>query len=283
MSKLYNSLVVFVLCIVSCSTVFAESVTLSGECVGVKVYTDGLIITNTEKLTDTEGKAHDIARGYGIKKGDIIKKVNGTDATSSKVITDAVAQGKGVALTILRDGREQTINVEPIKTQQGFKLGLWLRDSTAGMGTITCIKDGKFIALGHGICDIDTGDIMPVKNGIIQRCTNIEIIKGSPGHPGAIKGDIDDLVLGSVLGNFKSGLYGTINCGGKNPSVEVAKPSEVKRGDAFLISNIDGTGIRQYEIKIKRIALTGGSTKDMTVEITDKELLEKTGGIIQGM
>lgn len=284
MHKLSTFLSIIAISLFFNADIYAQSVTLSGECVGIKVYTDGLIVTNTESITTNDNKKFDIAKGYGIKKGDIIKKVNGCDAVSAKVISDALEGGNEITLTVLRNDALRDVKVSPAITDDGAKLGLWLRDSTAGLGTITCYLDDKFIALGHGICDIDTGNIMPVKYGIIQNCSQIKIEKGVSGFPGAITGNIDKEQIGTVSKNTRAGIYGKVNSPPQNKtSMEVAANSEIKKGAAKILADIDGEGVKEYEIEIKRIALPSANGKDMVVEITDKALLEKTGGIVQGM
>lgn len=260
----------------------AANVRLSGECVGVKVYTDGLIITDTMTLTDMDGGKVNIASGYGIKKGDIIKKVNGIEATSVEVVSDAVEKGD-ITLTLMRNQNEFETIITPTQTKDGARLGLWLRDSTAGLGTITCFMGDKFVGLGHGICDVDTGNIMPVKYGIIQDCSSIEIKKGERGNPGAITGRIDGEKRGTVMKNSLCGIVGTTisDCDGKD--IETADRSEIRTGKATILCDVDGGGADEYEIEIKRVTLGEKSGRDMIIKITDKRLIEKTGGIVQGM
>lgn len=263
--------------------VHAQTVTVSGECVGVKVYTDGLIITDTTELTDTNGKSINIASKYGIKKGDIIKKVNGTDAVSTSVLSEAVKNGEQVTLSILHNSDIFDVTITPVTTKDGAKLGLWLRDSTAGLGTITCSIGDRFIALGHGICDIDTGDIMPVKHGIIQKCSKTGITKGKPGMPGAITGSINGTKLGEISSNTEYGLSGTVQSPIEGTDLATADSRAIRLGNASILADVDGEGIKEYSIKIKQLSPCSSAGKDMIIEITDKELIKKTGGIIQGM
>ncbi len=269
--------------LISCATsVSAQKVTVSGECVGVKVYTDGLLITDTVTLTETNGRRVNVASGYGIKKGDIIKEVNGLPAISAKTISDALTKGD-ISLTLLRNGKEFRVTVTPAMTKDGAKLGLWLRDSTAGLGTITCSIGDRFVGLGHGICDIDTGNIMPVRYGIIQNCSRFGIIKGEKGSPGAITGDIDGERLGNVTGNTRLGISGTLSHPSEGKDMETADKTEIKTGAATILCDIDGEGVKEYTIDIKHVALSKSQGKDMVIKITDDDLLKKTGGIVQGM
>ena len=280
---MYKITAVWFAILISCVTqVCAQEVRVSGECVGVKVYTDGLLITDTVTLTETNGRKVNIASGYGIKKGDIIKKVNGNTAVSAKSISDALKFGD-VSLTLLRNGKEFDVTVTPAKTKDGLKLGLWLRDSTAGLGTITCSFGDRFVGLGHGICDIDTGNIMPVRYGIIQNCSRFGIIKGEKGSPGAITGDIDGEKLGKVINNTRLGISGTLSSPSDGKDMETADKSEIKTGDATIMCDVDGDGVKEYAIQIKHVALSQSQGKDMVIKVTDEELLKKTGGIVQGM
>ncbi len=261
----------------------AKDVALVGETVGIKVYTDGLVVTDTVEVTTINGKNIHIAKGYGIEKGDIIKKINGSEAVSAKTISHAIEENESITLTLERNGKLLDITVTPAETKEGKKLGLWLRDSTAGLGTITCIDGDRFYALGHGICDIDTGSIMPIKKGIIQKCTNVNIVKGSKGNPGAITGDINDVILGNIYSNSSCGITGDARDLNGTKTVPVADTKKIKTGNASILCDVDGEGAREYAIEIKRIALPSKSGKDMIIEITDPELIKKTGGIIQGM
>ncbi len=263
------------------SAAYAETVSVSGDCVGVKLYTDGLIITDTMTLTDVTGKKINLAAGHGIRKGDIIKKVNGVDATNAEVISKALSDS--LTLTVSRNDTEFDVALTPITTKDGPKLGLWLRDSTAGLGTITCIYNGKFVGLGHGICDVDTGNIMPLRQGIIQDCSGFAVIKGTRGTPGAITGAINGKKLGQINANTRFGISGTVLSPSEGKDLDTADKSEIRTGNATILCDVDGKGVREYEIDIKHISPSGNNGKDMVIKIKDKALIEKTGGIVQGM
>lgn len=261
-----------------------QYVTPSGECMGVKIYTQGLIVTDTVTLTDLNGKEINLAAGYGIEKGDIIKSIDGKPAVSNSYLAECVNNCQNnLTLTIERHGSNRDIALTPIETSDGKKLGLWLRDSTAGLGTITCSIGNKFIALGHGICDIDTGNIMPVERGIIQECTITSIEKGKNGSPGAIGGSIDGKEMGVITENTAHGLRGSFYEPQKENPIPVLDKTEVKTGAATILADVDGSGVKEYAIEIKRIAPIYSGGKDMVIKVTDKRLIEKTGGIVQGM
>lgn len=285
MNKAYKGFTALVAVFMMTASAEAMEVIPSGECVGVKLYTDGLVVVDTTTVTAKDGTTVDIASGYGIEKGDIIKKLNGERMLSNEMITERLRElsGSDVTLTISHNNRERDITVTPADTEDGPKLGLWLRDSTAGLGTITCYTDDGFAALGHGICDIDTGNIMPVGRGIIQGCTILAVTKSSDGAPGAMTGDIDGSELGTITANTDHGLFGTLAAEPEGQSVEVAEKSEVKCGEAKILADIDGEGVKEYSIEIKRISPPVFGTKDMVIKVTDEELINKTGGIVQGM
>ena len=266
---------------VSC-TAQAMEVIPSGECVGVKLYTDGLIVTDTTAVTGTDGTKNDIAKGYDIRKGDVITSINGRHAVSNEMFLDELNASQNVTLTIDRNGKTREVEVTPAKTESGPKLGLWLRDSTAGLGTVTCYYNDTFAALGHGIFDIDTGNIMPVGRGIIQGCLITSIAKGKPNAPGAIRGDINGEFMGTITANTENGLFGKITTAPTGTPIEVAAKNEVKCGEAKILADVDGDGVREYSINIKSVMPFGGD-HDMVIKVTDERLLEKTGGIVQGM
>ena len=261
-----------------------EYVIPSGECIGVKMYTNGLIVTGITDVSCDDGKKICPADGAGIKPGDIITAVNGETAVSNEMLSETVNDSVGdVTLTVISDGEEHSVSLTPAQTSDGRKLGLWLRDSTAGLGTLTYTTGTAFAALGHAICDVDTGNIMPIGRGIIQNCTITSITKGADGAPGAVSGDISGEVIGRIEENSSCGLFGTLSTPVDGKAVAVADPSEVRTGDATILADTDGTGVKEYSIKIKRVASPSANGKDLVIEVTDSDLLEKTGGIVQGM
>ena len=262
----------------------ADCIIPSGECIGVKMYTDGLIVVGTTSVTDISGKKTSPADDSGITKGDVIKSINGEKAVSNEMLSSVVSGSDGtVTLTVESDGVEREVSLTPAITDSGPKLGLWLRDSTAGLGTLTYTNGTAFAALGHAVCDVDTGNIMPIDRGIIQNCTITSIEKGNAGDPGAVTGDISGAELGSISANTEHGLFGELYSEPQGTPIPVASPSEVHTGDAVILADVDGNGVMQYSIKIKRVAPPSSSGKDLVIEVTDAALIEKTGGIVQGM
>ncbi len=231
-------------------------------------------------------------------EGDIIKKIEEFDVFSvediSDVLNNKINSSNEINLTIIRKNEEQMAKIRPIfdNVTKQYKLGLWIRDDAAGVGTITYIrKDNmRFGALGHPVCDIDTGSTMPVSTGNIFKCNIVGFKKGAKNDPGELKGLFlrNGSMLGSLDKNYKSGVYGTFNNEKldliEENIVEVADRNEIKSGKAVIRCTIDGYEPQEYEIEIvKTYFQTGRDTKSMFIRVTDKELLERTGGIIQGM
>jgi stage IV sporulation protein B len=173
-----------------------------------------------------------------------------------------------------------------VKDKNGdYKGGLWVRDSIAGIGTVTFIdpKTGNFAGLGHGICDPDTGTLIPVKEGGVYGVVLNDIKKGNKGKPGVLRGCLDQSIKGKVKKNANSGVYGNLS---KLPedaiTIDVARKNEVKTGKASVICSLDGK-VREYEASIEKIISADGAVKNFLIKITDQRLLALTGGIVQGM
>ena len=234
----------------------------------------------------------------GLKEGDIITKIEDIEVKSAEEIAVLINSegfaGKPLKLTISRAGKEESSTIIPIydtKTMV-YKLGVWIRDDAAGVGTITYIrKDNlRFGALGHPVCDIDTGALLPIDDGNIFKCNIVGLKRGLRGNPGELKGLF--LRNGSMLGNLDSnnkfGVYGKfseeylkrLNL----EVVEVASRDEVKNGKAQIRSTVDGCEPKYYDIEIvKTYVQNSKDNKSMFIRVVDKELLSKTGGIVQGM
>lgn len=233
-----------------------------------------------------------------LKEGDIITKIEGIEISSTSLIDKILNinefKGKTLTVTYLRGETELVTKIAPIfdKLKKRYKLGIWVRDNSAGVGTLTYIrKDNlRFGALGHPVCDIDTGAMLPVLNGKILKCNIVGLKKGEKGNPGELKGLF--LRNGSVLGeldiNNKFGVFGKFSdkqvSKFSGQEYEVAYRSDVKNGKAQIRCTIDGCEPKNYDIEIvKTYFQQSKDNKSMFIRITDKELLEKTGGIVQGM
>ncbi len=201
--------------------------------------------------------------------------------------------GNNIKIKYVREGEEYSTNLNPAKTKQNeYKLGLWVRDAAAGVGTITFYEPetGNFAALGHGIMDIDTSKLINISKGELVTSKIISIVKGENGKPGEIKGSIENgTSCGEIYENTPFGIYGKIRNTAvlgidKTQTVGVANRDEIKTGDAKILCTLDNGKKKQYDIKVEKIYYNNNSNnKSMLIKVTDEELIEKTGGIIQGM
>lgn len=273
-----------------------KKVTPGGMCIGVSLYTKGVIVAGNSDITCGEGKKVNPALEAGLFDGDIIKKVNGELLQNARQLGRIVDESKNKALKLLvqRNAQEIEIAITPAYDiyEKKYRLGLWLRDSTAGIGTITYADNvnKKYAALGHAIADPDTGTILPVGSGEIVECTINDIVKGKKGIPGELKGSfrLNSPAYGSITANTDYGLYGELYSEILNKlypnGVELASRNSVKEGKATILTTVDGGGLQEYEINIvKANKQDVRASKSMVIEVTDQRLLQKTGGIVQGM
>ncbi len=261
---------------------------VGGDVFGIKLYTKGVIIISMDSVTTASGSA-DPSASAGLKCGDVITHINGKAALSSQQLTDAVEQSQGKALKIKvdRNGEVFDLMLRPAMSVNGkYKAGIWVRDSSAGIGTITFYDDKSqmFAGLGHGVCDVDTGKIMPLNDGEAVRARVNGFYKSSAGNPGELCGVFSDVVLGSLRVNHETGVFGELYQPSGAKILPVALESEVKLGKAQIITTIDDRGPQYYDIEIVKLYPSSDlSSRNMIIKITDAELIEKTGGIVQGM
>ncbi len=267
-----------------------------GQSVGVRLNTDGVLIVGTADITDDNFRTHNLASISGIKIGDTLAKINDTKIQNASHVSEIVRESDGdrLSLSIIRNKKEFVIDVNPIKSEQDgeYRLGLWVRDKTAGVGTLSFIHPDsrKFGALGHAITDVDTGVLLSIKNGEIVRSRVVSIEQGRRGTPGEIKGVFYETnnPIGKIEKNTQLGVYGEllpdIEDIDKQKSMPIAYQHEIKEGKAFILTTLDDNMVEKFDIEITRINLqTKPDSKSMIIKITDKRLLKKTGGIIQGM
>lgn len=275
---------------------------------GVKFYTEGILVVGfcDVDVTMSGGGCRNInpARNAGLKLRDVIIGVNGEAPICAASLTKAVeaSGGKPITLTVKRyDNRsedrkadspratELTVTVTPAysASENRYKTGLWVRDSGAGIGTVTFIIPGSnaFAGLGHGICDSDTGKLIPMQRGQVTDVTVSGVEKGESGDPGAIKGYFAPGKTGNLLGNTNCGVYGLFSTlpSSATRKLPVGSRKELCEGDATLLCTLDNGKIGEYKIKITSIDRNATGSKCFTVSVTDPTLIEKTGGIVQGM
>lgn len=264
---------------------------LGGQPFGVKYYTDGAVIVGCTDVTTSEGKKNPAAEA-GLRVQDVINEINGQTITSNEQLTQIIEDSKGQKLTVKATRNELTFYTElypVLESATGkYKIGLWVRDSTAGIGTITYYdpQNKTFAALGHSISDIDTGQIMPLQKGEVLKSSITGIKKGTQGSPGELQGVFENEVIGTLYSNEMEGIFGDIDADfdytGKE--VQIGLKQQVTEGPATIYCTLDDSGVQEYEIQIVKINKnTQQTTKNMILEVTDERLLEKTGGIVQGM
>ncbi len=260
-----------------------------GNAIGLKLYTEGVLIVG---MSEIEGK-----RPYelsGIKEGDRIISIDDKkiETTEDLIETVNASKGKEVSIKYVRENSEEVTNITPVQTKQNeYKLGLWVRDAAAGVGTASFYipSTGMFASLGHGITDIDTGDLITISNGELVSTNIVSIQKGEKGKPGEIKGSIEgSSKIGEVYKNTSFGIFGKVS--NKNSlkitesEMEILNRDEIKKGKAQIICELEDGKKEYYDIEIQRIYTANNKdNKSMLIKITDERLLEKTGGIIQGM
>ena len=259
-----------------------------GEIFGIKLYTDGVIIVDTDVVETSTGTVNP-AEKSGLMIGDIIKKINGTEIESTKHLVKVIekSQGKEMVITTVRNNKEINVMFKTYKDSISgkYKAGLWVRDSTAGLGTVTFYnpENNSFAGLGHPIYDVDTDDIMPMKNGEMAEASIKGLYKSSNGSVGELCGVLSGRSKGTLCLNCDEGIYGFTTCR-KTETMPLAVKQEIVVGDAQIICTIDNSGPQYFDVKIIKIYSNSTAVnKDMIVKITDKELLNKTGGIVQGM
>lgn len=262
-----------------------------GDVFGVKFFTKGIIVIGMSDIESSEGIITP-AQLAGLQVKDIITHVAGKEVNTVEDMAKIVEDSKGDKLKVkyLRDGKEYQTTLTPLLslTDKKYKTGLWVRDSTAGIGTITYFNpaNNSFAGLGHGICDVDTGELMPLLRGTVVDIELTDIVKGREGYPGEIKGRFGVVKQGALIGNTEEGVYGILDeapaCGVEE-ALPVALKHEVKEGEAKIYANLDGQGAKEYTIEIVKIYKNSDKTKNFIISVTDPVLIEKTGGIVQGM
>lgn len=265
-----------------------QKVCLGGQTVGIAIYTDGLLVSEVSYIETENGKVSPCLDA-GIKAGDYLVSANGKELESSADIDRTVEKGEKINFTVKRDGQEFNCEVQPVKCENGYKLGLWLKDGTAGLGTVTFVEpeSGLYMALGHSVCESTRKIPLSIKKGRITECTVTGVEKGTKVKAGELKGTfgINAKILGTVEENSDFGLAGIAN--GKmstGTEIEFGKKEEITLGEAFIYSDFEGDGVKEYRIEITKINYqTEPKEKSMCIKVTDENLINLTGGIVQGM
>ncbi len=261
-----------------------------GRVFGVKFFTKGVIVIGDTPIETAEGFVNP-AKAAGLAKNDILLSVNGQAVNTIEALAEAVESSGGKALSVVyrRGGKEATCSLVPVRAVSDgrYKSGLWVRDSTAGIGTMTYYdpETGSFAGLGHGICDVDTGELMPLLHGTVVDVHISDIVKGRAGVPGELKGSFDIEQKGTLTENTTLGIYGTLEEAPPDmtEALPVAGRNEVHDGEAYVLTDPDGNGVQSYTVRLSRVDPRSDGIKSFVVEVTDGRLKELTGGIVQGM
>lgn len=263
-----------------------------GVPVGLYIHTKGVMVLGTGKVTNLEGEVSEPAKAV-FKSGDYILSINGIAIrnTSQALSVIQACGGQTLCFDILRDGARMALSLDPIQTAEDvYKVGIWLRDDTQGIGTITYVDANQnFAALGHGITDVDTGLLMDINYGMAYWSNILSVVKGESGTPGEIVGTIDYQSknrIGDITSNTTCGIFGTLNedifSYDAAKAVPVAHQQDIEKGAAQMLCAVGGD-VEAYDIEIEKIIYDSGDSKNLVIRVTDEALLKKTNGILQGM
>lgn len=271
-----------------------KSVIPGGEAIGIYMKTNGILVVGTGTVGGADGLDYEPALNV-VQSGDYITAVDGSPVEDKEKLVKLVNQsgGKEVVLEIQRGGEATSLKIAPVRTgTEEYKLGIWVRDDTQGIGTLTYVDaEHRFGALGHGISDVDTGGLLALSGGTLYHTDILSVTKGERGVPGELSGVIryrEEEKLGDIGENTEEGIFGTVNekleeIAAAAEPVEIGYKQEVEEGAASILCAVDGT-VREYQAEIEKIYLNSReANKGMVIRVTDPALLEQTGGIVQGM
>lgn len=260
-----------------------------GDIIGIDISTNGVMILGTGRIDTHDGEKESPARGQ-VYTGDLIQEIDGMKVDSIQQVTEYLDSltAEPVTLKLLRKGEILTVSVKPMQDlHKEYRLGIWLRDREQGLGTLTYVnpKNGQYGAVGHGITDVDTREILSVGTGTITSASILRIIPGENGQPGEIQGAIGSRTLGNIEYNTENGIYGVMEAEEirSRKAYPIALKSEVKEGDASILCTLDANGPKEYAVDIQYNESMISDGSNFIVKITDQELLEMTHGIVQGM
>ncbi len=268
----------------------SETLIPVGEVVGIQITLDGVLVAAVGPVDTVNGELSP-AEAAGLRVGDVITAVNGTEVGSAAELAAAVKamNGASAELCVMRNGRLLTFEVTPAETPDGdSRLGLWLRDGVTGIGTITYIdpETGAFGALGHGVNDMESGTLLPVEGGDVCRARIVDVKRGEAGEPGELSGSFNaGDTIGHIEENTRHGIFGVMeqSFAELHEAMPVAEPGEIVSGPATILACVDGSAVREYAVEIAKAGFVAGDGRDLTIRVTDPELLARTGGIVQGM
>lgn len=270
-----------------------RSIFVSGSTVGMYMETDGVLIIDTGEILSEGGETKEPAKNI-VKPGDYIVALNDEKISRKKDLIDDLKklEGEEVILDVVRNGKTVPVSITPAKDKQGeYKLGIWVRDNTQGIGTLTFVdENGNYGALGHGISDVDTGELLEIQDGALYQAQILGIQKGAKGSPGELSGLIryePGKIIGSIETNSKNGIYGHFTGDRKSPislkKMPVGYKQEVTEGEASILCCVEDE-VKEYQAEITKIDMNHSDTnKSFVIRVADPKLLSVTGGIVQGM
>ena len=269
------------LCLAAQAAAYPAALVPVGAAVGIRMQTDGVVVTGFD-----DGAP---ARAAGLKTGDVIRSVDGAAVTQAAELARAVQSSGGEKLTItaLRRGKSVKLTVTPGRADGGYRLGVYLRDGIAGIGTVTYYdpETGAYGALGHGISDRGSTQLLPIAGGTLLHADVVGVARGKRGSPGQLQGAFGEGGgIGSVERNTSCGIFGRMEWDGMpGEALPVAAPGEVKTGPARVRCTVAGHTVREFSINIDRVSPDGALGREMAITVTDPALIEQTGGIVQGL
>ena len=273
----------------SVSVVSKNSVLVLGKPFGIKIYTDGVMVVGIDSVVTENGKVTP-AENAGLKKGDTIISLNSQKVYSNEDVAKIIEEsgGEEIILEISRGEKRKTLKIKPALCFESgkYKTGIWVRDSSAGIGTLTFYNPAKNIVcgLGHGVCDVDTGKLLTLNSGELVEAEIIGVNKGTEGNPGELMGRFKESCLGELKINNDTGVYAKCDIDyEKDKLCTLALKQEVEVGEAYIYSTVDGETPKYYKCMIEKIAHNNSMTKNLVIKITDERLIQTTGGIVQGM
>jgi stage IV sporulation protein B len=261
-----------------------------GQPFGVRLQSEGVMVVSLSEVV-SGGKAVCPARAGGVRVRDIILSVDGCTVKTAEEVTAAIhhASGQPLSFTVLRGGEQKRVTVTPVKSDKNgeYACGMYIRDSASGIGTVTFYMPdcGLFGGLGHGVCDSDTGALVPLSRGNVLSVAITGVERGEAGKPGELRGSFTGKRLGSLVTNCECGVFGllTEQPTGKYPAMPIATAAALTEGEATILCTLGDDGIGEYKVEISAIDRSARGAKCFRVRVTDEALLARTGGIVQGM
>ena len=268
---------------VEITTTSTRFVQLGGDAIGISLNIDGILVVGLTDINTSSGISSP-AKIAGLKKGDIIRKIDGKLVNDVSDVAEIIrVADKEITVEGISGNDEKVWKISPVKDENSqTKIGLWIRDAVSGIGTLTYVSKNGFGALGHPISDIDTGNFVDSTSGSIYDASIVGVDKGEKGVPGSLVGIFTQKKLGSISKNTSCGVFGNFDNASESTLVPIAKKEEIRCTEASILCDV-GNGVEEFETEIVRVILSGDASKGMVIHITDENLIQKTGGIVQGM